>query len=260
MALLTAQWEQLEKDFYCAREVAKRNMALIERRCQDEAARIKAVADEFTEWLVALDEEHHRHTASLQALVSAAISHAAQQCRHAATARTTASAELALAEGCRCHDAATQLAMSAAPSSIADELHRHKAAAQAAESTVLLLAEERRQHKATELATMSAMRSLAASQDRANIEATAYVAPALPTTTSPESLAMLSPSPCRTSSYLGAVLNTNGGGHLSLHLMLPTVAAPTSLSVVKDQPLWIATAPDLVVALDVATVLALPAL
>ena len=40
----------------------------------------------------------------------------------------------------------------------------------------------------------------------------AYDAPALPTTTSPELPAMLSPPPHPTSSYLGTVLNTTGGG------------------------------------------------
>ena len=40
----------------------------------------------------------------------------------------------------------------------------------------------------------------------------AYDAPALPTTTSPELPAMLSPPPRPTSSYLGTVLNTTGGG------------------------------------------------
>jgi hypothetical protein len=39
-----------------------------------------------------------------------------------------------------------------------------------------------------------------------------YDAPALPTTTSPELPAMLFPSPRPTSPYLGAVLNTTGGG------------------------------------------------
>ena len=62
----------------------------------------------------------------------------------------------------------------------------------------------------------------------------AYDAPALPMTASPELTAMLSPSPRPTSSYLGAVLNTTGGGHLSSHSTSPTVAVPTSLSVVKE--------------------------
>jgi hypothetical protein len=186
-----------------------RNKALIKQRCQDKAARAKAVADEFTK----------------------------QRC-HAAAAQTAALAELVLAKERCCHDAAMQMAMSAA-SSFANERHRHKAAAQAAELAVLLLAEERRQHEAIELATMSAMRSLAALQDRVDMEAIAYEAPALPTTTLPEPLAMLSPSPCPTSPYLGAFPNTNGGGHLLLHSTLPTMAAPTSLSIIKDQPLWI---------------------
>jgi hypothetical protein len=110
--------------------------------------------------------------------------------------------------------------------------HCQEAAAQAAESAVLLLAKERRRHEAPELATP--MRSLGASRDRTNIKAIAYEAPALPTTTSPAPPAMLSPSPCPTSSYLGAVLNTNGGGHSLSHSMSPTVAAPTSLYVIKD--------------------------
>jgi hypothetical protein len=95
-------------------------------------------------------------------------------------------------------------------SSRADERHHHEAAAQAAESAVFLLAEDRRRHEAPELATP--MRSLAASRDCADIEAFTYEAPALPTTISPEPPAMLSPSPRPTSSYLGTVLNTNGGG------------------------------------------------
>ena len=53
---LAAQCEQIETDF-C--------------RHQDEAARAKAVADE----LVVLNKERRRHAASLQATVSAAISH-----------------------------------------------------------------------------------------------------------------------------------------------------------------------------------------
>ncbi len=34
--------------------------------------------------------------------------------------------------------------------------------------------------------------------------------------------------------YLGAVLNTKGEGHLSPHLTSPTVAVPTSRSIVKE--------------------------
>jgi hypothetical protein len=110
----------------------------------------------------------------------------------------------------------------------------NKAAAQAAESAVCLLAKDRRRHEATELATMSPMRSLTALQDHANIEAIAYEAPALPATTSPEPPAMLFFSPRPTSLYLGAVLNTKGGGHSLPHLMSPTVAVPTSRSIVKE--------------------------
>ena len=73
-----AQCEQIEKDFYCHWEEAERNKALIEQHRQDKAALVKAVANELTE----------RH-------------------RHAATARTTTSADLAIAkdkwlEGIRC--------------------------------------------------------------------------------------------------------------------------------------------------------------
>jgi hypothetical protein len=176
---------------------------------------------------------------SLQATVSAAISCAAERCRHAATAQTAALAELVLAMERHCHDAAMQMAMSVV-SSLVNECHHHEAAAQAAELAVLLLlTEEQWQHEATELATMSAMRSLAASRDCADIEVITYKAPALPTTTLPEPPAMLSPSPRPNFSYLGAVLNTNGGGHWSSHSTLPTVAASTSLSIVKDQPLRI---------------------
>ena len=63
-----------------------------------------------------------------------------------------------MAEERCCHDAATQMAMSAARS-CADVHHSHEAAAQAAESAVRLLAKDRRQHEATKLATMSPMRS-----------------------------------------------------------------------------------------------------
>ena len=138
-----------------------------------------------------------------------------------------------MAEERFCHDAATQMAMSVARS-CADVHHCHEAVAQAAESAVRLLAKDRRRHEATELATMSPMRSLTASQDRANIEAIAYGVPALPTTTSPDPPAMLSPSPRPTSLYLGAVRNTNGGGHLSPHSTSPTVAVSTLRSVVKE--------------------------
>jgi hypothetical protein len=78
------------------------------------------------------------------------------------------------------------------------------------------------------------MRSLTALRDHTNIQAIAYEAPALPTTTSPEPPAMLFFSPRPTSFYLGAVLNTKGGGHSLPHLMSPTVAVPTSRSVVKE--------------------------
>ena len=169
-------------------------------------------AGKFNERLHLMEEAHHHHAASLQATVSAAISCTAEQRCHAAAAQTAASAELALAEECRSHDAATQMVMSAV-SSFADEHHCHEAVgAQATELAVLLLAEERRRHDATELATMSAMRSLTTSRDHADIKAITYKAPVLSTTTLPEPPAMLSPSPRPSLSYLGAVLNTNGGG------------------------------------------------
>ena len=157
-----------------------------------------------------------------------------RRCNKAARAKGIDDERLRLmAEERCCHDAATQMAMSAARSCTGVH-HCHEAAAQAAELAVRLLAENRRRHEATELATMSPMRSLTASRDHANIEAIVYEAPALPTTTSPEPPAMLSPSPRPTSLYLGAVLNTNGGGHSSPHSTSPTVAVPTSCSVVKE--------------------------
>jgi len=62
---LAAHCEQIEKDLYRCREEDERKKALIERRRQDEAACMKAVADE----LVALDEGlcHHieRHRVAL---------------------------------------------------------------------------------------------------------------------------------------------------------------------------------------------------
>ena len=105
-----ANCKQIEKDFYRHREAAKRNKTLIERRCQDKASHAKAVADEFT-----------------------------KRRRHTDTAQTTVLAELALAKKLCRHDAAMQMAMSAA-SSLADERHHHEAVAQAAELAVLLLA------------------------------------------------------------------------------------------------------------------------
>ena len=120
-----------------------------------------------------------------------------------------------------CHDAATQMAMSAARS-CADVHHCHEAAAQAAESAVRLLAEDQWQHEATKLATMSLMRSLTALRDRANIEAIAYEAPALPTTTSPEPPAMLSLSP-RPTSFIWAQssIPTGGGIRCRIRRRLP---------------------------------------
>jgi hypothetical protein len=71
----------------------------------------------------------------------------------------------------------------------------------------------------------------------ADIKAIMNNAPALPKTTSPKPPAMLSPSPRPTSSYLGAVLNTNGGGHASSAPPSPTALAPPLPTVVKGQPL-----------------------
>ena len=221
----------LEKDFSRHWDEVKGTNALIERHLHDEAASAKAVDDEWLhlkdEACIGIDEERRRHNnewlcwhrikeeVRVRRRQEAACAKAVDDERLRLLAeerpQTTESAELALAEECCCHDAGTQIAMSA-ESSRADECRHHEAAAQAAESAVLRLAEERGRHEATELATMSAMRLLAASQDCADIEAIAYKAPALPTTTSPEPPAMLSPSPRPTSSYLGAVLNTNGGG------------------------------------------------
>ena len=67
--------------------------------------------------------------------------------------------------------------------------HCQEAAAQAAVSAVLLLAKDRWHHEAPGLATH--MRSLAASQDCADIEAIAYEAPALLTTTSVRLMAQM---------------------------------------------------------------------
>jgi hypothetical protein len=53
----------------------------------------------------------------------------------------------------------------------------------------------------------------------------------------PDTPALLSPSPRPTSLYLGAVLNTNEGGHSSSTSTSPTVAAPTLPSVVDGKPL-----------------------
>jgi hypothetical protein len=98
----------------------------------------------------------------------------------------------------------------------------NEAAAQAAESAVCLLAEDRRRHEATELATMSPMRSLTALRDHTNIEAIAYEAPALPTTTSPEPPAMLSLSP-RPTSFIWAQssIPTGGGIRCRIRRRLP---------------------------------------
>ncbi len=88
---------------------------------------------------------------------------------------------------------------------------------------------------ATDIANFLRSLEASAAQNRQALEALiAYNAPSLPTTTSPELPATLSPSPRPTLSYLGAVLNTTGGGQLSSHSMSPTVAVPTSLSVVKE--------------------------
>ena len=64
----------MEKDFYPHREEAKRNKALIKRRCQDKAAELTDQLYLLEEALIALDKECHCHAASLQATVSAAIS------------------------------------------------------------------------------------------------------------------------------------------------------------------------------------------
>jgi hypothetical protein len=198
----------LKKDFYRHWEEAELDNELIDRHRHDKATRAMAIE---VGWLRLKEEVRIGINKDLNLVLLRAKAFDDERLRLLAEERpqTTESAELVLAEVSCCHDAGTYIAMST-ESSRADERHRHKAAAQAAESAVLLLAEDRRRHEAPELATP--MRSLAASQDCADIEAIAYEAPALPTTTSPEPPAMLSPSPRPTSSYLGTVLNTNGGG------------------------------------------------
>ena len=208
----------LKKDFYHHREEAElvnkfdnEGLRLMtEERRRNKAARAKAFDNEWlrlkNEARIAFNNEERRCHRHLRALIERLRQHEAARVKGVDDERLRLMAK----ERC-CHDAATQMAMSAARS-CADVHHCHEAAAQAAESAVRLLAEDRQQHEATELATISPMRSLTASRDRANIEAIAYKALALPTTTSPEPPAMLSPSPRPKSLYLGAVLNTNGGG------------------------------------------------
>ncbi len=70
-------------------------------------------------------------------------------------------------------------------------------------------------------------------KEEASVRATALAEVAV----KPEPPALLSPSPRPTSSYLGTVLNTNGGGHSSSTSTSPTVAAPTLLSVIEGKPL-----------------------
>ena len=124
----------------------------------------------------------------------------------------------------------------------------HVAAAQTAASAELVLAEARRHHDAAMQMAMSAASSLADECHRHE---------ELPTTTSPEPPAMLFPSPRPTSSYLGAVLNTNGGRRIQRRLPWRLQHHfPSSMT----NHFGSATASNLVVALDIATVLALPAL
>ena len=245
----------LKKDFYRHWEEAELDNELIDRHRHDKATRAMAIE---VRWLRLKEEVRIGINKDLNLVLLRAKAFDDERLRLLAEERpqTTASAELVLAEVSCCHDAGTYIAMST-ESSRADERHRHKAAAQAAESAVLLLAEDRRRHEAPELATP--MRSLAASRDCADIEAFTYEAPALPTTISPEPPAMLSPSPRPTSSYLGAVLNINRGGiRLCIRCRLPWRLHHQFPSL-KTYPFGSAIAPDLIVALDAATVLALPA-
>jgi hypothetical protein len=136
--------------------------------------------------------------------------------------------------------------------SLADARHRHGAVA----SEDLATAEECGHHETAtglHIATtpteppahvdvalrrvQAACESLAAPLDAllADIKAIMHDAPAFPKTTSPKPPAMLSPSPCPTSSYLGAVLN--GGGHTLSAPPSPKASAPPSPTVIKGQPL-----------------------
>jgi hypothetical protein len=178
----------------------------------------------------------------------------ANKCHHhEAAARAAELAELVLTTNRCCHKAG-ELAMMSAERSLANARHCHGAVA----SEDLATAEECGHHETAaglHIATMpteppahvnvalrrfqAACESLAAPLDAvlADIKAIMHNAPASPKTTSPKPPAMLSPFTHPTSSYLDAVLNTNGGGHASSAPPLPTLLAPPSPTIVEGQPL-----------------------
>jgi hypothetical protein len=84
-----------------------------------------------------------------------------------------------------------------------------------------------------------------------------HKAQALPTTTSPHPVAMLSTPPCPMT-YVGTVLSTMGGSTRAMSLALAPLAIP--LPIVDGQVRTYAIVPDLVVALVAATILACPVL
>ncbi len=202
---------------------------------------------------LALAEEQRCHEAATQTATSVESSIANKRYHHEAAAQAAELVELVLAAKQRCHEVA-ELAMMLAERSLANARHRHGAVA----SEDLATADECGRHKTAaglHITTTpteppahinvalrrirAAFKSLSAPLDAllADIKAIVHDAQALPKTSSPKPLAMLSPSPHPTSSYLGAVLNTNGGGHASSAPPLPTVLAPPSSTVVKGQPL-----------------------
>ncbi len=174
---------------------------------------------------------------------------------HEAATQAAELAELVLAKEQHCPKAAKLDKMSA-ERSLANAQHHHSAVASEDPAT----AGECGRHKTAaglHIATMpteplahvnpallrvqAACESLAAPLNAllADIKAIVHDAPALTKTTLLKPPAMLSPSPCPTSSYLGAVLNTNGGGHASLAPPLPTMSAPPLPTIIEGQPLRI---------------------
>jgi hypothetical protein len=171
-------------------------------------------------------------------------------CRHEAAARAAELAELVLAKKRRRHKAA-ELATMSAKRSLANARPMvlwHQKTWQLLKNMVVtrqLLASTSPRRQQSHLPT-STWHSRAFGQhvnpslllsmpSPADIKAIVHNAPALPKITSSKPPAMLSPSPRPTSSYLGAVLNTNGGGHASLAPPSPTKSAPPSPTVVKGQ-------------------------
>ena len=207
---------------------------LTKRRRQDEAERTKAVANE----LVALDEGHCRHIERHRV--------ALDEDRHCYADEFTERLRL-MEEAGRHHVASLEATVSAAIA----ERRRHVAPAQTAALAELALAEARRHHDAAMQMAMSVASSLADEHHHHK---------ELQTTTLPEPPAMLSPSPRPTSSYLGAVLNTNGGAiGRRFQRCLPWRLQHHFPSSATNH-FGSATVSDLVVALDITTVLALPAL